>query len=252
MVKAYWNVFIIILLLCSMPYVLATTLQGSIYNENLALEKDVLLEINSTPAQKFLAKEGTYSFSIPPGKYSLIARKGTTHVEETIDVVQEGTFVFDVFLIPDLMDEEELWGDTEVDPIVDTTTTSTTTRFWPYVILIIILAGLLARIIYMRKKYGSVVMFRRRIKAESTKTIEQHKEDLASQPQYLDDALAIIKKNDGRISQKDLRKEMAYLSEAKISLIITELEHKGLVEKVKKGRGNVVLLKRISESLKEK
>ncbi len=36
---------------------------------------------------------------------------------------------------------------------------------------------------------------------------------------------------------------MLDLSEAKISLILTELEHKGKVEKIKKGRGNVILLK---------
>ena len=36
---------------------------------------------------------------------------------------------------------------------------------------------------------------------------------------------------------------MLDLSEAKISLILTELEHKGQIEKVKKGRGNVIILK---------
>ena len=34
------------------------------------------------------------------------------------------------------------------------------------------------------------------------------------------------------------------MSEAKISLMIAELEHKGLVEKIKKGRGNIVVLKK--------
>src|SRR3989344_2647515 len=51
------------------------------------------------------------------------------------------------------------------------------------------------------------------------------------------------KKHDGRINQKELRKEMLYLSEAKVSLIVTELEHKGMIEKIKKGRGNVLILK---------
>ena len=36
---------------------------------------------------------------------------------------------------------------------------------------------------------------------------------------------------------------MMDLSESKISLILTELEHKGKIEKVKRGRGNVILLK---------
>jgi uncharacterized membrane protein len=36
---------------------------------------------------------------------------------------------------------------------------------------------------------------------------------------------------------------MLPLSEAKISLIVTELEHTNKVVKVKKGRGNVILVK---------
>ena len=97
------------------------------------------------------------------------------------------------------------------------------------------------RIIYARKKYGSLWAFRKRIKQESHKTLEQHKEELAKEPGYLDQALEIIKKHDGRITQKELRQEMMYLSEAKVSLIVTELEHKGKVEKIKKGRGNVII-----------
>ncbi len=39
---------------------------------------------------------------------------------------------------------------------------------------------------------------------------------------------------------QDIRKNFPY-SEAKISLMIDELEAKGLVKKVKKGRGNLIL-----------
>ena len=52
----------------------------------------------------------------------------------------------------------------------------------------------------------------------------------------------IIKKHGGRITQKELRKEMP-LSEAKVSLLISELEHKNKIEKIKKGRGNIIILK---------
>ena len=55
--------------------------------------------------------------------------------------------------------------------------------------------------------------------------------------------LEIMANNDGRISQKELRKELLPLSEAKVSLIITELEHLGKIEKIKKGRGNVLILR---------
>jgi uncharacterized membrane protein len=69
------------------------------------------------------------------------------------------------------------------------------------------------------------------------------KVDQERSPGYLNRALDIIKNNDGRITQKDLRREMMDLSESKVSSIITELEHKGKIEKIKRGRGNIILLK---------
>ncbi|MEK6827817.1 MAG: hypothetical protein AABX78_00550, partial [Nanoarchaeota archaeon] len=59
----------------------------------------------------------------------------------------------------------------------------------------------------------------------------------------LEHLIKIIKKEDGRTTQKDIRKQIP-LSEAKISLMIAELEHKGIIEKIKKGRGNIIILKR--------
>ena len=53
--------------------------------------------------------------------------------------------------------------------------------------------------------------------------------------------IRIIKENKGRITQKDIRKQIP-LSEAKISLMITELEDKGIVKRIKKGRGNIIIL----------
>lgn len=53
--------------------------------------------------------------------------------------------------------------------------------------------------------------------------------------------LNIIKKNT-RITQKDLRNQIP-LSEAKISLIISDLEDKGMIRKIKKGRGNILIFK---------
>ena len=55
--------------------------------------------------------------------------------------------------------------------------------------------------------------------------------------------IKIIKREGGRTTQKYIRKQIP-LSEAKISLMIAELEHKGIIEKIKKGRGNIIILKR--------
>jgi uncharacterized membrane protein len=62
-------------------------------------------------------------------------------------------------------------------------------------------------------------------------------------PQDCREVLAIMEKNGGRITQLDLRKALPY-SEAKVSLIVSDLESRGLVKKIKKGRGNVLIMNR--------
>jgi uncharacterized membrane protein len=232
MMRILW--FILVILCLSL--VSAATLEGSVYGTSLDLEQDVLLEVGG---QKFLSKDGSFSFELDPSSYTLTARKGFDEVSESI-VVKEGSQVYDVFLLNGLTDEEELWQDTELFTEEDEPVKSDA---WRYLIAAAIIAYALIKFIRLRMKHGSVHKFRRRVKEESKKSLEQHKKELRNEPGFMDKALEIIKKHDGRISQKQLRKEMLYLSEAKVSLIVTELEHKGLVEKVKKGRGNVLLLK---------
>ena len=65
------------------------------------------------------------------------------------------------------------------------------------------------------------------------------------------EVLAILEKKGGRITQLDLRKLLPY-SEAKVSLIISDLESRGLVKKIKKGRGNVLILNRYDEKQPDK
>ncbi|HLD39631.1 MAG TPA: hypothetical protein VJB13_00660 [Candidatus Nanoarchaeia archaeon] len=232
----------LIFLLLLLPLASAATLKGSIYNENLQLSKDVLVEINTVPQQKYLAKTGLYSFDLPPGKYTLTAKSSQYTVTENVEILSAtGEYVLDLFLLPDFVEEDQLWQETQQE--IPLSTEESAVPIWSWIIAGVIFVVLLARIIYTRKKYGSLRLFQKKVKAESRKTLEQHKEELAAEPGYLDQALEIIKKHDGRINQKELRREMMPLSEAKVSLIITELEHKGKVEKIKKGRGNVVILK---------
>ncbi|MEA1908856.1 MAG: MarR family transcriptional regulator [Euryarchaeota archaeon] len=63
-------------------------------------------------------------------------------------------------------------------------------------------------------------------------------------PPDLKEVLLVIRDSGGRITQKELRARLKY-SEAKVSLMITDLEDRGMVKKVKKGRGNVIILKSI-------
>ncbi len=219
-------------------------MQGMVYDEHLTPVTDALVEITTLPMQKVLAKTGSYSFDVAPGTYHLRARKAGLFVEEEITITREGTFTYDVFLIPDLAAEEDLWKDIQEEIITPKDENlEPGYALWRYVLAVLLGAFALWRFARARKKYGPLRKFRKRMKEEATKTVAQHKEELAREPGYIEQVLDILKKHDGRITQKELRKEMLYLSEAKVSLLVTELEHKGKIEKVKKGRGNVLLLK---------
>jgi uncharacterized membrane protein len=60
-------------------------------------------------------------------------------------------------------------------------------------------------------------------------------------PEDLKEVIRIMEKHGGRMTQLDLRKSLPY-SEAKVSLMISDLESRGIVKKIKKGRGNILIL----------
>lgn len=57
----------------------------------------------------------------------------------------------------------------------------------------------------------------------------------------LSEILNIIRGHKGRITQKDLRSRLEY-SEVKVSLLLSELEKRGLIKKFRNGRENIVIL----------
>jgi len=217
--------FILLLLVGSVQ---AATLQGQIYDLNLTLVDKVILKINTEPEQQYLSLNGKYAFEVPAGKYTLIAQSGNLSTIEEIKVSGTGTYVFDLFLFPSLEEEEQLWQDI-ADIDFETNNSWLKYPLWSYLIAVGIFLIAFGRIILARKKYRS---------AKPKPSIEE-----TAEPKYLEETLEIIKKHEGSLTQKELRKELMHLSEAKVSLILTELEHKQKIEKIKKGRGNVIILK---------
>jgi len=55
------------------------------------------------------------------------------------------------------------------------------------------------------------------------------------------EVLDVIRGHRGRITQKDLRSKLEY-SEVKVSLMLSELEKRGLIQKLRNGRENIVVL----------
>ena len=227
MLKFKVLIFLIILLLLT-SFVNAATIHGTIYDLSLKKLNNARVEINTSPKQFLIAQNGTYSFNVPNGAYTIKAQliqKNTiiASVQENITIKQDGTYVLDLILFPDI---EEGVEEIEIDVNENIVETKKNKNILIGSILLLTL-GIALMIIYY---------FRKIEKQEKESLKEEYEDDLQQ-------IMKIIKQEGGRTTQKEIRKQIP-LSEAKISLMIAELEHKGIIEKIKKGRGNIIILKK--------
>jgi len=203
----------------------AAVVQGSVYDLELNTLSQAIVEIDTTPNQVMVSRNGTYRFSAPPGNYIITAHhiKLDLIANESITIKQEGEYVLDLILFPDLEAEEELLNET-----LDVVEYEEPISFPARALIVLII---LAALIFLAWKY-----FSKRPPAEEKK--EEKKLTIKAD---LEDILAFVRKEGGRTTQKDLRRAIPY-SEAKISLMIAELESQGKLKKIKKGRGNIIIL----------
>lgn len=221
---------LILTLLLNSSIVLSSTIHGFVYDMNLDKVKGVVLEVNSNPKQRMISTTGNYSFSLPIGQYNITAyyndKNGVQKTQENINIVNDGDFVLDLFLFADITNEESIANTQEIN----FSAPFKSVNYLPYLIIILLLViavlVLLTRLFLLRKNENNEI------------TIVKSDSNLSDPLQKL---LRLIEKSDGRITQKEIRKEFP-LSEAKISLMIAELESTGKIQKIKKGRGNIIVL----------
>ncbi|MEA1893863.1 MAG: hypothetical protein U9N36_01425 [Euryarchaeota archaeon] len=259
---------IAIFVVCA-PSASAAAVHGTTYEWSTfeALENTVVL-VNSTPPQKLVAPYGSYTFDLSEGSYAIRAEYYRGNLleycaEENITIVGDGDFVLDLLMFPpieeaylredinlseDLFDYEELHEDEEDSTMILYTTG-----------ILLVLAIISALFLWNRGKKGNgkggtdwtdgkedygykPLEPEPEVPEEPGDRGELEPEGAESAiPSDLQEVLLIIRERDGRIAQKDLRLRLN-CSEAKASLMITDLEDRGLVKKVKKGRGNVIIL----------
>jgi uncharacterized membrane protein len=98
------------LLLLSQAY--AATLHGTVYDLSLDKISGVVVELNTTPLQRVISTDGSYSFSINPGSYKINARQ-IAKAEEKIQIIEDGNYTLDLFLYPSFEEEEALINSSE-------------------------------------------------------------------------------------------------------------------------------------------
>ncbi len=254
-------------------YAEASTVHGDIYNiygYDIEPADMVIVTINSTPEQKMVAEAGTYEFSVQEGSYTIRAKfyqqnKLVQFVQEEIRIDNEGEFRLDLILFPYIGEEEELleesdniYDDLEEDSKIiedENQEKDIDLRWLGYLgigfmiaIMILIVYFIDKRIVEREKK----ILDEKGDEKASQKTpvtqpvIDDDDDDANLKPEEQDEykkqVLDILRK-DIRTTQKEIRKQLP-ASEAKISLVISDLESQGMIRKIKKGRSNIIVLKR--------
>ena len=226
---------------------LAADIHGSIYDLSLNKMGNVVVEIDTAPKQFYVSKDGAYSFTVPIGFYAVKAehyegRLLVSSTSENITVKDEGDYILDLVLFP-VINEEELLEDEIKAP--------KRSFYVGYFIIAAIFVLIAVLVFYLYNKKRTAKKEKKKVDIEKEKREEEEEKrevEKVAEPEIngedgLDKVVEIIKEEGGRTTQKEIRKQVP-LSEAKISLIISELEAEGKIRKIKKGRGNIIVLEK--------
>lgn len=237
----------IFLITCLIFSAQAAKVYGSIYDfsdfEKPLKNVIVELEENSTRAQYKVSVDGTYFFNVSPGRYVIKAKLyNETNIlefsgEEKINISQpDESRNLDLILFPPIDSELEYLGDINLTGEIETNDTD----YMNYIIIIsAALIIILIIIFYILKKKTKTIpkIDEPALLPLEDKNVNNMRDNL---PDDLRELYDIILKKGGRTTQKDLRKEVIY-GEAKVSLMIADLEDRGLIKKIKKGRSNIII-----------
>ncbi|MBC7086533.1 MAG: winged helix-turn-helix transcriptional regulator [Methanomethylovorans sp.] len=229
------------------------TVHGAIYDwDTFNLLENTIVEVNSTPPQSQVAKYGLYSFELPRGIYILKASyyengELASYTEQVLNITDDGDYILDLLLLPAYPDGNFSLNDSHTKPpsmnedkyLFGKTNLSKNIIF---ILTVILFIGGVIVLFILKKRHDSEKADIERSLHEITELENLDYNDL-NLPQDLQQLIEIIKANGGRITQRELRRKINY-SEAKVSLMISDLENRGIIEKFKKGRGNIILLKK--------
>ena len=223
------SILIITLILLS-SIAQAAIIQGNIYDLDLKKVDNVLISINTVPKQVFIASNGSYSIDVPTGSYILEAKeaKKDLYLQTPVTVKNDGEFNLDLILIPSL---EEINYLDEYENITDLELNAPAKTNWTPIIAVIAAAVALLAIFIISKRF-------KKTNADNEPT----KQNETKEKSDIERVIKILKKEGGRITQRELREQLGDMSEAKVSLLVAELESNNQVKKIKKGRGNIIIL----------
>ncbi len=249
----FFSTLIMLLPLLAAPAVV----YGNVYEwSTLERLSKAIVSVNTSPKQVRVAENGSYSFQLPSGSYEIIAeyRLGNETIyraTENITVSGEGGYALDLLLFP----TEEFFPETLVEiPELNISPGALQEPapgiewYWLAVGIIIVALVIPAGIwVFLRRKkpVPEPIGFKypheplqAPLQVSVKKVEELPKPELTPEQK---EVLEKIREVGGSMGQKDLRRALR-VSEAKASMLVSELEEKSFVRKIKKGRGNLIKL----------
>ena len=99
------NYFLMLIFFVNLSY--AATVYGTVYDLSLKKLDNAVVEMNTSPKQQMVTKNGTYSFDVSNGMYTIEAQliqKNTViaSAQENITIKQPGNYALDLILFPDI------------------------------------------------------------------------------------------------------------------------------------------------------
>lgn len=226
----------ILLLVLLAAAVQAAALSGAIYAyDTLENVNDTIVKFQGQNAYQVISANGTYSLEIAPGAYNVTAvhfENGTLayYTKERL-VVGEGSQKFDLVLFePDWFDSTELPKFEGLELPAPAIAPQAAPPWWRVALGLLVLVAIavviiLALVVRKYTNFGRAPAEKKELDQDGIKTLK------------------IIKDNEGRMEQKQLRAILDF-SESKMSLLLTELEVSGHIKRFKKGRENIIKLKK--------
>lgn len=251
----------------------AARLEGRIFTLDLDPIAKSVLVINSTPEQTYVSKYGGYFFEVEEGTYKIAVfytKNGITKqiADKTIEVQGQSVIYNDLFMYSDL-DLENAFSSHEVKTTPKDFFTDNIT--WVITVIGIVLALILALVLRLLSQIKTRKFINHYVKFQNTRAVPttqvlhqqstQQKEEQEQQqnlqpieqerPQTKQEQndqlmtkkmIELLEKN-SQTNQKELRK-LFTVSEAKISLLLAQLEQRKIIIKIKSGRQNIIRLQK--------
>ncbi|MBM3282364.1 MAG: hypothetical protein FJY86_03425 [Candidatus Diapherotrites archaeon] len=246
------------------PSVNAATISGTVYDGlTLEVKENSIITIDTTPAQTKVSKDGSYSFDAGEGTYTLVAEYQENGImlqraENPITILEGGTYTIDLIMLPELGDvpneplpnEEKpltIWDQLLAGPVI-----------WLVLLGIVLGVGGYAIVntrvhVWKAKKSTHNTEKnenekskqenenKKNTQGENTEKNHSAAEEKVELDNYAKEMIQHLKRGGNRLTQKELREKVT-IGEAKVSLVVSELESEKIIKKIKKGRANILIL----------